>query len=207
MRRSATFLALLLLVPAAACGGDDDGDAAAGSGTTAEDTTTTAGAVAPDAYAADVCGSIGSWYDRINAASTTLVEDASAADQQDPAAGTQLVIGFLDDAISFTDGLVADLERAGVPDTEAGAETSDRLVAGIEDVRTLFLDARNDTAALPTEDPEIVATGLEDIGASLQDSATAVGANFQEVLTSIDDPALSDAFETAGPCQELAASG
>ena len=235
MRRSATLLALLLLVPAAACGGDDD-DTTTDDTTTTERTAaeptegeptedepiedepteteterrsegSSPGAVAPDVYAADVCGSIGGWYDQIDTASTALVEDATAADRQDPAAGKALVVGFLDDAIGFTEGLVADLERAGVPDTASGEETADRLVAGIEDVRTLFVDARDDTAALPTEDPEVVATGLEDIGASLQDSASAVGANFQEVLTSIEDPALSDAFETAPPCQELATAG
>jgi hypothetical protein len=135
------------------------------------------------------------------------VQDAGAADPQDPAAGKALVVEFLDEAIGLTDGLVADLEGAGVPDTGAGEETADRLVAGIGDVRTLFVDARDDTAALPTEDREVLDTGLEDIGASLQDSATAVGANFQEVLTSIEDPVLADAFETVGPCQELATAG
>jgi hypothetical protein len=163
--------------------------------------------VAPDAYAADVCGAIGDWYDQIDTASTALVQDAGAADPQDPAAGKALVVEFLDEAIGLTDGLVADLEGAGVPDTGAGEETADRLVAGIGDVRTLFVDARDDTAALPTEDREVLDTGLEDIGASLQDSATAVGANFQEVLTSIEDPVLADAFETVGPCQELATAG
>ena len=205
MRRSATLLAVLLLVPAAACGGNDDGDAPTEPAPTED--AAGPGTVAPDAYASDVCRAIDAWFDRINAASAALVEDAGAADQQDPAAGKARVVGFLDEAIGLTDGLVADLEGAGVPETGAGQETADRLVAGIGDVRTLFVDARDDTAALPTEDREVLDTGLEDIGASLQDSATAVGANFQEVLTSIEDPVLADAFETVGPCQELTTAG
>ncbi len=237
MRRTATVLALLLLVPAAACGGDEDETTAEDTTTTeparAERTETesetetetetetgteseaerrsaegsSTGAVAPDAYAADVCGAIGSWYDQINTASTALVEDAGAGDQQDPAAGKALVVGFLDRAIALTEDLVTDLEGAGVPDTAAGEETADRLVAGIEDVRTLFVDARDDTTALPTDDRAVLERGLEDIGTSLQDSATAVGSNFQEVLTSIEDPVLADAFESVGPCQELATAG
>jgi hypothetical protein len=217
VRRSTVLLALLLLLPAAACGGGDDGDADdAATSTTAAPTTEApetgteteteqagAGTATPDAYAADVCGSIGGWYDEINTASTALVQDAGSLTEEDPSAGKDLVVTFLDDAIGFTDDLIVDLEAAGVPDTESGEETAERLVAGIGDVRALFSGARDDTAALPADDPQAVAAGLQDIGTALQESATAVGANFQEVLGSIEDPELSEAFETAAPCQEL----
>jgi hypothetical protein len=219
VRRSTTLLALLLLLPAAACGGGDDGDDDAATSTTAAPTTEAPeteteteteteeeqaeGTATPDAYAADVCGSIGGWYDEINTASTALVQDAGSLTEEDPSAGKDLVVTFLDDAIGFTDDLIVDLEAAGVPDTESGEETAERLVAGIGDVRALFSGARDDTAALPADDPQAVAAGLQDIGTALQESATAVGANFQEVLGSIEDPELSEAFETAAPCQEL----
>jgi hypothetical protein len=217
VRRSTTLLALLLLLPAAACGGGDDGDDDAATSTTAAPTTEAPeteteteteteqaeGTATPDAYAADVCGSIGGWYDEINSASTALVQDAGSLTEEDPSAGKDLVVTFLDDAIGFTDDLIVDLEAAGVPDTESGEETAERLVSGIGDVRALFSDARDDTAALPADDPQAVAAGLQDIGTALQESATAVGANFQEVLGSIEDPELSEAFETAVPCREL----
>ena len=90
-----------------------------------------------------------------------------------------------------------------MPDTPTGQETADKLVGGIEDVRDLFSEARDDTAALPTEDEEAIVTGLQDIGTALQESATAVGANFEEVLSSVDDPELAEAFETTPSCSGL----
>lgn len=201
MRRSALVLALALL---AACGGGGD-DEAAGRSETAQTSTVgggTVGGVTPEDYAGDVCRSIGSWYDEIDQASTALLADADQI-EEDPAAGKALVVGFLDDAIGFTDGLIAGLEEAGVPETDGGQRTADELVAGIEEVRELFRGARDDTEALPTDDPQALGTGLQDIGAALQDSATAVGANFEAVLSSVDDPELASAFQDAPACQEL----
>ena len=150
-----------------------------------------------------MCQSIGSWYDEIETASKALVEEASTI-SADPAAGKQVVLDFLDDAVGFTDTLITDLEDAGVPDTDTGPETADKLVGGIEDVRTLFQQARDDTEALPADNPEALGTGLQDIGTALQESATAVGANFEEVLSSVDDPSLAEAFESAQTCKDLA---
>ncbi len=205
MRRSPLLLALLALAPLAACGGDDDEPAASESTASTETTADTDAddAVAPDDYAEGVCGAIAGWYDDIDVASTSLVDDANTL-SEDPAAGKDLVVAFLDDAIAFTDDLVEDLEDAGAPDTETGEDTAEKLVTGIEDVRELFVGAREDTEALPADDPMALGSGLQDIGAALQESATAVGAQFEEVLSSVDDPELGEAFEGAAACRDLA---
>jgi hypothetical protein len=65
----------------------------------------------------------------------------------------------------------------------------------MEDVRALFVTARDDTEALPDDDPEALATGVQGVVASLQGSATAVGSNLEAVLASAADPDLVDAFE------------
>lgn len=201
MRRSPLLFALLALAAVTACGGGDDEPAAGTS-----DITTTEpddGRAEPAVYAEDVCGSIGDWYGRIEKASADLVEDANAL-TDDAAAGKELVLDFLDDAIDFTDDLVEDLDDAGVPDTDAGESASEKLVAGIEDVRALFQGARDDTEALPVDDPQALGAGLQEIGAALEESSAAVGENFEEVLASVDDPELGEAFETAPSCSELA---
>lgn len=223
MRRSTAIPTLLLLVTLVACGGDDESAAPTSTTTTTtaadeETTTTTAagesesepaseGDGSTDAYADGVCRSISSWYDEIESASTALVADAESLTDEEPAVGKELALSFLDDAIGLTDGLIADLEEAGVPDTESGPETADRLVVGISDVRVLFQGARDDTAALPADDPLALGTGLQDIGATLEESAIAVGDNLAQVLSSVQDPELADAFESAASCQELATIG
>ena len=231
MRHSSPLLALLLLVPVAACGGDDDEAAqdkidaqsereeAAGdeeteseeeseseAGSEDDEGSGSGGTASADDYADGVCSSIGTWYEEIETASQGLVSEAETL-SEDPAAGKQLVLDFLDDAIGLTDTLVADLEDTGVPDTETGPETADKLVGGIEDVRELFQQARDDTDALPADDPQALGTGLQDIGTALQESATAVGANFEEVLSSVDDDELAEAFEGAASCSDLATIG
>lgn len=206
VRRSPLLAALLALALLAACGGDGEGDDDQAVVTSAPQTTEAeaeADGTDADDYAEQACAAIGAWYDEIETASTTLVNDADAI-ADDPAAGKDLVVAFLDDAIDFTDDLVADLRDAGIPDTETGERTADELVSGIEDVRELFEGARDDTEALPADDPEALGTGLQDIGMALQESATAVGANFEAVLSSVDDPELGAAFEDAPACRDLA---
>ena len=228
MRRSPALSALLLLVALTACGGDDEeaaqddqqteateseGEPEEAEPSEAEPSETESeapeseaggggGEVSADAYADGVCTSISSWYQSIETSSRDLVEEAETL-SADPVTGKEIVLGFLQDTIGLTDTLVTDLERVGVPDTPTGQQTADELVSGIGDVRDLFSQARDDTAALPTEDEEAIVTGLQDIGTALQDSATAVGARFEEVLSSEDDPELAEAFETTPSCSEL----
>ncbi|MEX2659676.1 MAG: hypothetical protein WD232_08260 [Acidimicrobiales bacterium] len=202
MRHPLLVLTLAALVSVASCGGGDDEPAAG----TSEVTTTEVDdddRTEPAVYAEDVCGSIGVWYGRIEKASAELVEDANAL-SDDAAAGKELVLDFLDDAIGFTDELVDELDDAGVPDTDSGESASDKLVAGIEEVRMLFQGAREDTEALPVDDPQALGAGLQEIGAALEQSSTAVGENFEEVLASVEDPELGEAFEGATSCGELA---
>ena len=209
MRRTPVLLALLLvaLVPVA-CGGDDDEQADAPA---AEDTSEVdgadgpAGTVTAEEYAEGVCTSIGGWFEGIAASTRTLAQEFTGTD--DPAAGKELVLAFLDDAIGLTDDLSTDLEAAGVPDTETGPETAEKLLAGNADVRQLFADARADTEALATEDRAALETGLDDVFTSLQESATAVAATREDVLSSVDDPELTEAFEASETCQEADPAG
>ena len=213
MHRSPLLFALLLLIPLAACGGGDS-DEASTEGTSEDGASESEGdeggasgdAASSEEYADGVCRSIGSWFDEIEAASEGLGEEASTM-ADDPAAGKQLVLDFLDGAVGLTDTLTTELEDAGIPDTDTGPETADTLVSGIEDVRELFQQALDDTEALPADDPAALGAGLQDIGTALQESATAVGENFEEVLSSVDDPKLAAAFESAQTCQDLATIG
>ena len=233
MRRSPALLALLLLVvPLASCGGDDDEaaqdetttasetDGESESETDAESETDTesesetersgsggagGGAVPADEYAEGVCTSIGTWYDGIETATRKLAREFPATD--DPGTGRGLVLDFLDDAIGLTDDLTTNLEGVGVPDTETGPETAGKLLDGNADVRQLFVNARADTEALATEDRNELESGLQDVFASLQESATAVTATREEVLSSVDDPELIEAFEASPACQEADPTG
>ena len=234
MRRSPALFALLLLVPLAACGGDDEeaaqddqeaqvaesegaSEEAEPSETEPDDASETesdaasegsspggeGGEVSADAYADGVCTSISSWYESIESSSLDLVEEAGTL-SADPASGKEIVLRFLEDTIDLTDTLVADLGEVGVPDTATGPEAADKLVSGIGDVRDLFSQARDDTAALPTDDEEAIVTGLQDIGTALQESAAAVGSSLEEVLSSPNDPELAEAFKTVPSCSAFA---
>lgn len=165
---------------------------------------TPGGEVSAEAYADGVCTSINGWYESIESSSQDLVEEAGSL-SADPANGKEIVLRFLDNTIGLTDTLVTDLEAAGVPETPTGQETADKLVSGIGDVRALFSQARDDTAALPSDDDEAIVSGLQDIGMTLQESATTVGASFEEVLSSVDDPQLAEAFEATPSCSVLTA--
>lgn len=234
MSRRATIAALLVTISlVAACGGDDEEDAALDDATTTteaevgtttseaettttestttESTTTTAepdgadaGTTTPDDYAEQVCSSIDDWFVDVSTASEGLTAEAGAL-AEEPTAGKALVLAFLDEVIGHTEDLQDELGDAGVPDTPTGEEVASDLLASIGDVTGLFGQARVETEALPDGDLQAVGTGLQEIGATLQDSADSVGAGVERALTAADDPELRDALNGAPACRSLGA--
>lgn len=205
-----------------ACGGDDSGSAAttgsgssastaassgSSSGTEAASTSAAASngdAVAVETWAGGVCGSVEEWLRGINQKGTQLGQDVQGV--SDLTKGRDLLVQFMEDAVSLTDTMIQGVEDSGAPDIENGEQLSADLVDALQPVRDTFSSAVDTAQALPTDDPDAFSQAATQLGQEITDSQTAFSASFDELQAKYDDPALNSAFDTVPECAQLGAT-
>lgn len=191
MRRLAALVTLAAL-GLAACGGGGEEEAGP------------AGDRPVDAWVEEVCTGLGEWLTGIRERSAGLAEDLEGLTRGDFEGLKDLTVGFVRDAVEDTESLIADLEGAGAPAVDDGVETARTLVAALGDVRDLFAEALDDLEALPTDDPEALAQGLQEIGASIQANADTVAGLLDEAgAAGLGGDELDRAFARAPACESV----
>ena len=199
----------------AACGGDDSGSSATtGGGSTA---TTAAGStdseapatsgvssgsgVAVETWAGGVCSSVDTWLQGINAKGTQLSQDVQGV--SDLNKGRDLLVQFMEDAVSLTDDMLSGVESAGSPDVENGEQLQADLLAALQPVKDTFSQAVDKAKALPTDDPTAFSEAATQLGQEITDSQTAFSASFDQLQAKYDDPAVNQAFTDVPSCAQL----
>ena len=181
----ATLAALVL----AACGGDDGG----GGGGEEEAET-----VSVDAYATDVCAALAAWVTDIQDRAATITEGLNPGDAE---AGKERLEEFIGDTITGTEDLIADVEAAGVPDTDGGEEAAQQIENGLTQVKDILEEAQTSISELPTDDPQAFGTGAQEIATSLQE-ATGEAAS---TIDSANSEELTEAFAENEDCAQYSA--
>jgi hypothetical protein len=184
--RSVARLAAVFVVTFAlgACG---DGNGDGGEGT-----------VSAEAYAQRLCANMQSYINEVTTLSTDFageIDPAASLDEQRDA-----VLAFLDDVLAATDGLIAGVEDAGVPDIDNGEE----VVLAVEDTfaeaRGILVDAREQVEAISVDDAQAFADQLSQIGETIQASLGEIGSS----LAAIDAPELTEAVSQDPACAAVA---
>ncbi len=204
---------VLGMVGVAACSSDDSGSS---SGTTAasESSGSAASSDAPassgeipadgvevEAWAGSVCGAVGTWLDGINAKGDQLSTDVQGVTEL--TAGRDLLVQFMEDAVSLTDAMLSSVQSAGAPAVENGEQLSADLVAALNPVKTTFESALEQAKTLPTDDPEAFGTAADQLGQEITNSQSGFAASFDALQQKYDDPALNQAFADVPACSAL----
>jgi hypothetical protein len=113
------------------------------------------------------------------------------------------MVGYFDDILTSTDGMIGDIEAAGIPDVEGGQEAADRVLAGMRDARAILQQARDDAAALDTSDPQAFGEEVQAIGQEVGSSLGEVG----DAMQRFESPELDEVSQDVPECQELASVG
>lgn len=130
--------ALLVLVAAlpfallAGCGGDSGG----------------ADTVEPRAWAEDVCQSAADWLAENNASAAEVQQSAPPS----PEEGRQVMSEFMADIVERGDQMMREVEAAGIPDIEGGAEARDEFVSLMQQLVDAFRAATEEVENLPTDE-------------------------------------------------------
>ena len=203
------FLALFALVLTSACGasgGDETSSSttttvAAGDSTTSTtegDTTTTTEAGSDttnvDEWAKDFCGSFEDWIAKIQEESANVSDSVTPGDV---AGAKQVIVDLFGSVSDETQSLIGDIENAGVPDIDDGANFVDDLIGKFQDFDDAIQAAKTDAEALQTADPAKFKTDVDGLVATFQSETTAVGNSFGELDAKYPDQDLQVALKSS----------
>lgn len=150
----------LLTFSLAACGGDDGGETAQGG------TETQAAAVPVEEYLEGLCTAVTDYQTDI----TTLSDDLQGQIDQAETPGDvkDILVVFLGEAVTATQGLAEEVRGLGTPDVDGGEEIATTFVNAFEQVEDLFATSKSDVEALSTDDPAALAEGFQEIATNLE---------------------------------------
>jgi hypothetical protein len=177
--------AVLAAFGGAACGGDDDG----------------AAGVPPEQWTGDVCGAMGSWIEDFLARAEDL--QASAAGFRNLQQARNEIVEFLTFTVDRTDELLADIDRAGQPAVDDGAEIARALRQNLEPFRDALVDARARAEKLPVDDPARFEREATELGGSVERAGQDVGSAFEELEGDFDMSEIQEAAETEPECEDF----
>jgi hypothetical protein len=181
--------AVVLAFAAAGCGGDDGGNGESASAT------------APDAWAASVCGALGTWVKSLQAGSQDL--SAALRDTKDLKTVKSRFVSFLEDAEESTGEMVEKVEEAGPPDVSQGEAIQDDLVAALGDVQKSFSTAVDKANALSTSSLQEFSSGVGKLSQDVQDNLATTGGEFNNLSERYQSPELDDATDGEPACQQF----
>lgn len=128
------------------------------------------GSVAPRTWVTTVCQSLAPW--RAAIAQLNSAAQAAMATARTPRDTRDHMLALLDGAQQASERAHAEVEAAGVPDVDGGAEIERRFVASLAAVRDAYATAAITIGALDTTSPDTfysgVATALSRLNADYQ---------------------------------------
>jgi hypothetical protein len=179
----------------AACGGDDGGDDGGDEEEASQE-------VPVDDYVADLCTALINWRDSIQTVESEFQEENALAGDLPPEEAKTKLGEYLDELEGLTDDFVADLEAAGTPEVDGGAEVADQFVSGFEQFRDALGDLQSQVEELPTDEEGFQQAGTEfltQIQTSLQGSL--------QNLNEIDSQPIDEAFTKSEECTQVQPAG
>ncbi|HVF07224.1 MAG TPA: hypothetical protein VNC60_01445 [Actinomycetota bacterium] len=193
MRRSIVGLVLVSLSLLAACSSGDP--APAEQGTPAE---APSEATAPADYVEGLCAAVVSYQTDLEAENEALQESISG--EPDAAELKSALESFLAALSDRSQRLVDEVDGLGTPAVDDGEGVRSALTSAIEQVVSLFDEARSDIAALATDDLQALTEGFAEAGAKLQEAAVGISGS----LDGLSSPELKQAAADAPSCEGVA---
>ena len=194
--RSLLVAGLVLAVFAMAACSDDDGGGGGGGTETGGDgggATT----VTNETYVSGLCTSMGTYIADVQTITTdfsaSLDPSAAVADQK------AAVLTYLDDVITATQSMIAEVNAIGTPEVDNGAEVVAAVNNSFLQAQAVLEDASSQVQALSADDPVAFGTALIDLGTSLESSMAGVG----DSLGALDSQELSEAAAAAPACAQF----
>lgn len=167
--------------------------------------TSSAGASAPAktkpaTWAKSVCGSLGTWLDKIESAAA----HTAAAPPTTPAEAKKALVKLVGTAIGATKKLVAALKKAGPPAVKGGGDVASIVIDQFNQTARTFSSVRKSLKALPSDDAVAFVAASRSAEDALESGLEHVQAAFN-AASNLDVAPLVKAFNAQPACQQLTA--
>ena len=180
-----------------ACGGDDGDD-----GETAEETATETPIeqeeVPVEQYVADFCGAMVDWQTSIQTLSTDFRENVFLSDLPPDQKRDELAT-YLSELRGLTEDFISEVEAAGTPDVEGGADVADQFLSGFQQLTGAIEGVEAQVSDLPTDSEEAFTTAAQELVGQIQTSFQTIG----DGLTQIESDPIDQAFTEEESCQQI----
>jgi hypothetical protein len=187
----------LALSLAVACSGSEAEPSATPTATESESPEPDTGGVEAAAYVTAICDRMVSWIGDIQTLNQELLETSSGASSVEQV--KQAAVLFFGGLVEATNGMIDDIESAGVPDVPRGEEAARHILDGLREARGSMQDARQRVADLPTGDPQAFGTSLQEITTEMARQLSSVGTSMEEFAA----PELDAAANDVAACQDF----
>lgn len=152
----------------------------------------------PADWSRSVCTSLQAWVDDLRARS--MEHDRRMDDAKGPGEARSATVDFYADQIAIADDLLRDLDRAGSPAVEGGAEAAQSFRRGFLIVRTALVQARERARSLPDDRASFIATNNR-IAESLEAAYQRMDGYFEREDERLTAPELDRIFRRTAKCQ------
>lgn len=185
-RRPATLLATAAVaaVPLAACGSSKP----------------QTGTVSPTSYIGQLCTSTASWLQGIEARSSTIESELTAA-HVTPQNGKRILETLVSTAVSDTESVVTALRTAGVPEVKNGKHISEVVVTSFEGIGSRLAGLQSQIAAMPTDNPAAFQHAAKGIREEVREAPLRLGIG----VAGVNSPELEKAASESAVCKSVGA--
>jgi len=146
-------------------------------------------------YANDLCTALKGWTQDLRDSQAELqakaTPDASLESDRDA------LEQFVADAVAATDDLKQEVEDAGEPDIDGGADVSDAFQEAVDDTRNQLDEAQDKVAQIPADNPKDYRAAVDEFLTNLRSTLEGIDEHFEDV----DAPDLDNALDDASACQ------
>jgi hypothetical protein len=157
-------------------------------------------------WAQSVCGAVGVWRGELESVVEDIRTPSSAApsgeepQSETPQGRTGLVRSGLERAVQATETMVEGIDNAGIPDTDQGDDSAEKVASWADDSLNDLEDAE--------ESLDEEAETLEEAVGQLTEALGAIGSVMASGVQTIadvalDDPELANALRDASTCDAL----
>jgi hypothetical protein len=146
-------------------------------------------------YAHAACTTMGKWTRQLTALGKTDISSASSL--------TELraqFVSVLDQSLGATNTAITALRNAGYPRVSNGRKIAALIVKTMTTARSLFVQAKNDAQALPTDNPAAFQSGAQRISQQLNSAGSDLNSALQNAGKRYNVQAIDQAFKRDPAC-------
>jgi hypothetical protein len=148
-----------------------------------------------------ICLSVIAWVNTVKIHLVKLTHQAAAADKSgsDTAKRQKVLVAYLGQVVSDSEQLILGAQSIGAPNVSNGAAVQAQLIDAFTKVRDVFFTAKQNIAALSSDDSAAIKQAIDDAAHQLKTTTR----NIATAMAGLSSQELKDAYKSDAACSAL----